>query len=67
MQENPKDLGRRIVEAAHLAVALHLQHSFGLQRQIGGADREGAMRADGALANRRMSAITDLFAEWEAE
>src|ERR1700722_7141615 len=51
--EVPKDLGRRIVEAARLAVALHLQRSFGLEPQVGGADSEGHARADhGALTAR---------------
>jgi hypothetical protein len=33
----PKDLGQRIVEAARLAVALHLQHSLRPQPNPGGA------------------------------
>ncbi|MGD0139349.1 MAG: hypothetical protein ABSD28_10765 [Tepidisphaeraceae bacterium] len=46
----PKDLGQRIVEAARLAVALHLQHStanFGPALfSIGGADRGGGAVMD---------------------
>jgi hypothetical protein len=41
--EVPKDLGRRIVEASRLAVALHLQKVFGLEPQVGQADGETAV------------------------
>ena len=66
--EVPKDLGRRIVEAARLAVALHLQRSFGLEPQVGGADSEGHARADhGALTARPANSIAGIFADGEAE
>jgi hypothetical protein len=59
--ELPEDLGRRIVEAASLAVTLHLQHSLvtelypggtgirdgGAIVQIGSADLYGTNATDG--------------------
>jgi hypothetical protein len=68
MQEVPKDLGRRIVEAARLAVALHLQRAFRLEPQIGGADADGEALTDGgAFAARSANSIARAFAEGEVE
>jgi len=68
MQDVPKDLGRRIVEAARLAVALHLQRAFRLEPQIGGADAEGGSPVDGGVfAPRSKNSLDGAFAEGEAE
>jgi hypothetical protein len=68
MQDVPKDLGRRIVEAARLAVALHLQRALRLEPPVGGADPDcKAPMAGGALASRPANFITAALAEREAE
>lgn len=67
MHDVPKDLGRRIVEATRLAVAIHLQgtaepFSLGLGPNIGGA-------ADGGADSAPLPAISfaGTLAESEAE
>jgi hypothetical protein len=68
MQDVPKDLGRRIVEAARLAVAFHLQRALRLESQIGGADSDGAAPMhNGALATRAAIPVAGWLAEGEAE
>ncbi len=52
MHDVPKDLGRRIVEATRLAVAMHLQgtaepFSPQLGSNVGGADCHGGAVLDG--------------------
>jgi hypothetical protein len=63
--EVPKDLGRRIVEASRLAVALHLQRVFGLESQPGSADvdRSAPLNARVFPAN----SVSREIAEREAE
>ncbi|HEX4053669.1 MAG TPA: hypothetical protein VHX86_05345 [Tepidisphaeraceae bacterium] len=56
MYDVPKDLGRRIVEAARLAVAIHLQRtaepfSPRTRPSIGGADCYGGAVLDGGAAD----------------
>jgi hypothetical protein len=62
----PKDLGQRIVEAARLAVATHLQlsHSLsdGASHQIGGADPVGNL----SLPRAAKLPFAAIFAESEA-
>jgi hypothetical protein len=66
--EVPKDLGRRIVEAARLAVALHLQHVFGLEPQVGGADIEASTPMDErAFSACPVDSAASGLAEQEAE
>jgi hypothetical protein len=66
--EVPKDLGRRIVEASRLAVALHIQHVFGLDAQIGGADidRQSPLE-DRVLSPFQANSASPELAESEAE
>ncbi len=63
--EVPKDLGRRIVEASRLAVALHLQRVFGLESQPRSADvdRPAPLNASIVSAN----SVPRELAEREAE
>lgn len=61
----PKDLGQRIVEAARLAVTLHLEESQYLS-PIGGADREGEAATDGNRSSSPFAAGFASAAESEA-
>jgi hypothetical protein len=66
--EVPKDLGRRIVEAARLAVALHLQRSLGLEPQLGTADSERLAPMDGgASAPRSADSLAGIFHDGDAQ
>jgi hypothetical protein len=64
--EAPKDLGRRIVEASRLAVALHLQKVFGLDLQNTNADPD-ASAATRATAIASFNAGFRQIAKPEAE
>jgi hypothetical protein len=54
----PRDLGKRIVEAAQLAALLHLQLSLDLPT-VGGADHEGEAATDGARSSSTFPAAAE--------
>jgi len=63
MQDVPKDLGRRIMEAAGLAVALHLQQSIfpqpnpdGVGIRFGGAGLDCGAATDGGASTAPLPA-----------
>ncbi len=62
----PEDIGQRIVEAARLAVTLHIQRSLllesfpgGTGRAIGGAVIDCARAGGGASATRGGASVAD--------
>jgi hypothetical protein len=59
----PRDLGKRIVEAAQLAALLHLQLSLDLPpldfSPVGGADHEGEAATDGARSSSTFPAAAE--------
>ena len=63
MQDVPKDLGRRMMEAAGLAVALHLQELHfsqsnpdGVGIRFGGAGLDGGAATDGGASTAPLPA-----------
>jgi hypothetical protein len=66
----PRDLGKRIVEAAQRAASIHLQLALDLPRldshPVGGADHEGEAAKDGARSSSPFTAAFAAVAESEA-
>jgi hypothetical protein len=67
MQDVPKDLGRRIMEAAGLAVALHMQQSLfsqsnpdGVGNRFGGTGLDGGAAMDGGASTAPLPARCQL-------